>query len=138
MRIAISSEPKLLPILQGAVRWQARESGFSEADAESLALAIDEAAANVIRYSYGGRPGLMLSLEMAAHPDRMEFILEDSGPKVKAPAGRSPLPGDVCPGGSETPFIQTAIDTSCYDTGSAAGNRLKLVKFLPGKAPGSE
>lgn len=136
MRIAISSEPKLLPILRGAVRWQAREHGFSETDADGLALAIDEAAGNVIRYTYAGRPEMMLSLEIVAHPDRLEFLLEDSGSKVQAKAARFPSPEDVCPGGLGTPFIQTAIDTTCYDPGYGAGNRLKLVKFLPGQAAG--
>jgi anti-sigma regulatory factor (Ser/Thr protein kinase) len=135
MKIAISSEPKLLHILRGVIRWQARELGFSEADTDCLALAIDEAASNVIRHTYGGRPGIMLSLEIAVYADRLEFILEDSGPKVKAESIRPRSFDDVRPGGLGTLFIQTYTDTSCYDASYGEGNRLKLVKFLPGKAP---
>jgi len=135
MKIAISSEPKLLHILRGVVRWQAREHGFPDADADCLALAIDEAACNVILHTYGGQPGSMLSVEIVDHADRLEFILEDAGPKVNAELIRPRALDDVRPGGLGTLFIQTYVDTSCYDTSYCEGNRLKLVKFLPGKAP---
>ncbi|HVA00332.1 MAG TPA: ATP-binding protein [Terriglobia bacterium] len=137
MRIAISSEPKLLPILRGAVRWQALEHGFPEADADGLALAIDEAAGKVIACTYAGPPGMLLSLEIVAYPDRMEFLLEDLGPKVKAKAPRLPSPDDIPPGGSGTSF-QTTFNAIYYDPSYGAGNRLKLVKFLPGKVAGTE
>lgn len=90
MKIAISSDTKLLPILGGAVRWEAREHGFSEADADSLASAVDEAAGNAIRQS--SQPGIMLSLEMVAYPDRVELILEGSGPKVHLVKSLPPKP----------------------------------------------
>jgi anti-sigma regulatory factor (Ser/Thr protein kinase) len=138
MKITISSEPKLLRILRGAVRWQARENGFSETEADCLALAIDEAACNVIQHTYSNRPGMMLSLEMFNYPDRIEFILEDSGPKVKADSVRPRALDDLRPGGLGTLFIQTFVDSSCYDASYCEGNRLKLVKFLPGKAPRKE
>jgi anti-sigma regulatory factor (Ser/Thr protein kinase) len=135
MKIAISSEPKLLHILRGVVRWQAGERGFSEADADCLALAIDEAASKVIHQTYAGHRGNTLSLEIVAYPDRMEFILEDSGPKVPEDAMRLRSADDVRRGGLGTLFIQTYMDTTCYDASYGEGNRLKLVKFLPGKGP---
>ena len=55
MRIAIGSEPRLLCILRTVVKFQSQEAGFSKPDAEHIALAIDEAAANIIRHTYGGR-----------------------------------------------------------------------------------
>ncbi len=82
MRIAIDSEPRLLSILRGVVRFCAREAGFSSAEAECLAMAIDEAAANIIRHTYAGRPDALLALEVTHFADRLEFILEDWGPKV--------------------------------------------------------
>ncbi|MCL5006367.1 MAG: ATP-binding protein [Acidobacteria bacterium] len=135
MKIAISSELKLLDILRGAVRWQTREHGFSEADADCLVQAIDEAASNVILQTYAGRPGNMLSLELVACADRMEFILEDAGPKVNRESTRPRSSDDMRLEGLAPHFIQTYMDTSCYDASYGEGNRLKLVKFLPGKFP---
>ena len=54
MRIAIGSEPRLLNILRAVVKFHAQEAGLSKSDAEYVALAIDEAAANVIRHTYCG------------------------------------------------------------------------------------
>ena len=138
MKIAITSEPKLLPLLHAAVRWQAREHGFSEADAEGLALAIGEAAGKIIHSTHAaGLPEMMLSLEMVAHPDRLELVLEDSGPKVNATAVPAPASRGVPRGGSESP-VQSGVDAGGYDSSCRAGNRLKLVKFLPGGSVGKE
>lgn len=124
--------------MRSAVRWQAQEKGFSEAEADCLALAIDEAASNVIRHTYKNHAGMPLSLEMLSYPDRMEFILEDAGPKVKAESVRPRALNDLRPGGLGTLFIHTFVDSSCYDATICEGNRLKLIKFLPGKAPKKE
>lgn len=51
MRVVINSEPQLLNILRGVVRYRAQEVGLSEEDAEAVALAVNEAASNVIRHT---------------------------------------------------------------------------------------
>lgn len=131
MRIAISSEPKLLHILRGAVRCRARESGFSPSDEDCMAMAIDEAAANVIRHTYRNRPDAKLALEIQAFPDRLEFILEDSGPRVQPETIRPRALDDVRPGGLGTYFIKCFMDKTYYDRDCRVGNRLRLIKYLP-------
>ncbi len=133
MRIVISSEPRLLKILRGVVKFRAQESGFPASDAECLSMAIDEAAANVIRHTYGNRPDAKLTLQIQAFPDRLEFLLEDSGPKVQAEAIQSRPLDEVRPGGLGTYFIGCFMDEKSYDTAYPDGNRLKMVKYLPGK-----
>src|SRR5580698_9704098 len=81
-KIAIGSEPRLLNILRGVVKFRAQEAGLSQADSDYLALAIDEAAANIIRHTYRGRKDGRMELEIRRLPDRLEFFLEDWGPKV--------------------------------------------------------
>lgn len=133
MRVVMTSEARLLHILRGVVRWRTREAGFPVSDAESLAMAIDEAAANVIRHTYGERADGRLALEIRTFPDRVEFVLEDWGPKVRAEQIRPRPLDDVRPGGLGTFFINSFMDTSSYDEDFAEGNRLKLVKYLPRK-----
>lgn len=138
MRIVISSEPRLLNVLRGVVRCRAQESGFAESDAEGLAMAINEAAANVIRHTYGGASGY-LALEVSRFPNRLEFILEDRGPKVRAEEIRPRSLDEVRPGGLGTLFISTFMDACEYDPDFADGNRLKMIKYFPRKgAPGDE
>jgi len=133
MRIAIASEPRLLSILRGVVRFRAREAGFSDSEAECLAMAIDEAAANIIRHTYGGRTDAPLALEVRCFRDRLEFILEDRGPKVCEDLIRPRPLEDIRPGGLGTFFIGSYVDERTYDRDFKDGNRLKLVKYLSGK-----
>jgi anti-sigma regulatory factor (Ser/Thr protein kinase) len=133
MRIAIGSEPRLLNILRGVVRFRAQEAGFSECEADCLAMAIDEAAANIIRHTYGGRPEARLVLEVRPFSDRLEFILEDWGPKVREELIRPRKLDDLRPGGLGTFFITSFMDECSFDQEFKEGNRLKLVKYLSRK-----
>ncbi len=138
MKIVISSQARLLNILRGVVRYRAQVAGFSESDVDCLALAIDEAATNVIRHAYGNRPDARLTLEIETYPDRIEFVLEDSGPKVRAETLRPRDLDDVRPGGLGTFFINSFMDRSCYDQDFVEGNRLRMVKYLPRKVSSSD
>jgi len=133
MRIVISSQPRLLHILRTVVKFYAQEAGFPKSDAEYIALAIDEAAANVIRHTYGNRQDERLAMEFHRLPDRMEFLIEDWGPKVRPDLIRPRPLDEVRPGGLGTFFIYAFMDECSYDLNFKEGNRLKLVKFLSRK-----
>ena len=131
LRISITSEPRLLHVLRGVVRWLAAASGFPAPDAECLAMAIDEAATNIIRHSYGNRADAKLALTVQAFPNRMEFVLEDQAPKIQGGFKPRQLE-DVRPGGLGTYFINCFMDEVGYDE-VPEGNRLRLVKYFPRK-----
>ena len=131
MKIVISSEPRLLHVLRGVVRRRAQESGLSPADEDCLAMAIDEAAANVIRHTYRNRSDARLALEILTFPDRLEFVLEDSGPRVQQEQIRPRSLEDVRPGGLGTYFISCFMDKISYDRDYNEGNRLRMIKYLP-------
>lgn len=134
MRIVISSDPRLLQVLRAVVTCQAQEAGFAASDAEGLAMAVDEAASNVIRHTYGNRRDATLALEIRTYPERIEFDLEDSGPAVQSQAVQPRALEDVRPGGLGTFFIKCFIDASSYDESFSGGNRLRLVKYLSRQA----
>jgi len=138
MKIVISSHPKLLHILRGVVRYRAHMAGFPQSDIDSMAMAIDEAAANVIRHAYKDRRDGTLALEILTLPDRMEFILEDTAPKVNPEAIRSRSLDDVRPGGLGTFFMNSFMDSCTFDERCAEGNRLIMIKFLPRKVSTSD
>jgi anti-sigma regulatory factor (Ser/Thr protein kinase) len=137
MRIEISSDPRLLQVLRAVVTCQAQEAGFAAPEAEGLAMAVDEAASNVIRHTYGDRHDAVLALEIRTYPDRIEFNLEDTGPPVQPGAVQPRALEELRPGGLGTFFIKCFIDASSYDASFSGGNRLRLVKYLSRKA-GSE
>ena len=116
MRIEIGSETRLLPVLRGVVRWRAKESGLSERDADCLVMAVDEAAANVIRHTYGERKVARPALDIRAYEDRIELVLEDWVPKGSFGAGAALAHWmTFVPGGLGTFFIKSFVDEACYD-----------------------
>jgi anti-sigma regulatory factor (Ser/Thr protein kinase) len=129
MRMVISTEPRLLHIMRGVVRYYARQAGFPESEVYRLALAVDEAATNVIRHTYGNRPNGRLALEVRNLPDRLEFVLEDTGPKVRPDTIRPRALDDVRPGGLGCFFMKSFTDSCTYDETFTEGNRLRMVKF---------
>jgi anti-sigma regulatory factor (Ser/Thr protein kinase) len=137
MRITISSQARLLHVLRSVVRWQAQQAGFGDSEADCLSMAIDEAASNIIRHAYCNRPDGRLSVDVKRFDDRIEFSLEDSGPKVNPEKIRPRSLEEVRPGGLGTYFINCFMDAAIYDESFTGGNRLKLVKYLPGRGTAS-
>jgi anti-sigma regulatory factor (Ser/Thr protein kinase) len=133
IRISISSQPRLLNIVRAVVKFCAQQAGVALAESEYLALAIDEAAANVIRHTYCGSHAECLAVEIHTFPDRLEFFLEDWGPKVDEKSIRPRALDELRPGGLGTFFIYSFMDQCGYDPDFTGGNRLKLVKFLTRK-----
>jgi len=133
IKVVISSQPRLLCILRAVVVSRSQATGIAGADADHLALAVDEAAANVIRHTYCGRHEGLMALEIRRLPDRLEFILQDWGPKVQEELIRPRPLNDLRPGGLGTFFIFNIMDAVSYDHDLEQGNRLRMVKFLPGK-----
>ncbi len=101
-------------------------------------MAIGEAAANVIRHTYNNRADAKLGLEIQTFPDRLEFVLEDSGPPVRPETVRPRSLDDIRPGGLGTFFISCFMDKSSYDRNCVEGNRLRMVKYLPRRASSSD
>lgn len=137
MRVVISSHPRLLNVLRSVVKYRAQQAGFPESDVDWLAMAIDEAAANVIRHAYQNSQDGKLALIIQAFADRMEFILEDWAPKVNPEKVRPRPLEEIRPGGLGTFFMYSFMDSCCFDENFEAGNRLIMVKYLPRKVSGN-
>jgi len=130
LRIVITSEARLLNVLRSAVRFSAHSAGVPSSDVDCLTMAVDEAASNIIRHVYKDQPSGHLKLDVRAFADRIEFTLEDSGPKVSPGSWRPRTLDDVRPGGLGTFFIKCFMDEISYDEDFPEGNRLRLVKHF--------
>jgi anti-sigma regulatory factor (Ser/Thr protein kinase) len=60
----------------------AEAAGFSAADADAVALATDEAVANVVEHAYAGRPGAPVQVRFALRPDELRVEVVDQGVTV--------------------------------------------------------
>ncbi len=95
-----------------------------------MAMAVDEAASNIIRHTYEDRPDGRLALEIRTFPDHFEFLLEDRGPKLPPRAWQPRALDEIRPGGLGTYFINCFMDGISYDDDFPGGNRLRLVKYF--------
>ncbi len=95
-------------------------------------MAVDEAASNIIRHSYGNRPDNELTLTAQVLSDRLELMLEDRAPRVEGSKCRPRALEDLRPGGLGTYFINHFMDEVAHED-VPEGNRLRLVKYFPRK-----
>ncbi len=96
---------------------------------DEVVLAVDEACANTIRHSYGGRADECFSLEFRSHAHGLEIELRDTG--ETAPADKTAVTmaartgeANLRPGGLGIPLIRQVFDEVEFLAESPRGNRV--------------
>lgn len=131
MEVKIASDPKYLKILRSTVYHLAKLCNFSNKEGNALTLAVDEAAANIIKHAYKNEKDKPILMHCKIHDDRLEIVLRDSGRKVDTSEIKSRELQDVKPGGLGVHFIKSTMDVVNYDNSLEEGNKLTLAKYLP-------
>jgi anti-sigma regulatory factor (Ser/Thr protein kinase) len=126
----VPSHPRFLAVVRAAVGELGSVSGLPEAECRAIALAVDEALANIIRHAYHGDFNRAIEINCRALADRLEFTLLDQG-EPPDPARLEPHPlDDVALGGRGTYIIRSTMDEVCYEQVFGV-NQLRLCKRLP-------
>jgi serine/threonine-protein kinase RsbW len=129
LKLVLSSDPRLLGAVRGAVAELASAAGFAEEDCRAITLAVDEALTNIIRHAYDNRHDKSVELTCRSLDNGLEFILRDRGrPVDPAKVCARPLEA-VRPGGLGTHIIRQIMDRVCYEP-LPDGNELRLVKYV--------
>jgi len=137
LKLELTSDPGLLGGVREEVERLAGSFGFSEPDCRAVTRAVDEALANIIRHSYGGKEDqpievLFRALEQQANSDAgagLEILLCDRGPAINPKQMRPRALEDVRPGGLGLHFIRQGMDVVEYNRVNE-GNRLRMVKYI--------
>lgn len=79
MRKTWPAVPDSVPEICQWVYDLARETGFSEREAERWVLAVEEVAINIVHYAYGDGPAETIEVETLPSPSGMTVRLLDSG-----------------------------------------------------------
>lgn len=129
IKFAMPSDARYLPVVRGAVGNLASAVGWEEAECRAIALAVDEALANVIRHAYHNRTDGLIELECKESGDGLEFVLLDRGdaPDLSKICAREI--GCDQPGGLGTHIIREVMDHVSYNE-SPEGNRFVATKRL--------
>ena len=130
--VRLFSDPKLLAPTRAFIDALSKNIGFSEKSRGLLALAVDEALANVIRHGYSERTdGLIwLNIWRLSDPLGLRIVLEDLGRSVDPSLIKGRDLADIRPGGLGVHIIKETMTESKWEARPGGGMRLTLVKLL--------
>ena len=104
--------------------------GLPEEECRGIALAVDEALANIIRHAYHGERDRLIEMRCEGGADGLEFTLLDQGdPPDPERLEAHPL-DDVALGGRGTHIMRAVMDEVRYEQ-SYRGNQVRLRKKVP-------
>jgi anti-sigma regulatory factor (Ser/Thr protein kinase) len=116
-------------VVRGAIGPLAAAIGWDETECRAIALALDEALANVIRHAYRSRADGVIELECRESADGLEITLLDHGDAPDRSKICARELGCEQPGGLGTHIIKTVMDCFSYEA-SPEGNRFVATKRL--------
>jgi len=116
-------------VVRAVVEQFAAAAGAPESGCCALALAVQEAVANIIRHAYGNRHDQPIDLTCSARADTLEFVLLDEGMAADPDRFCARPLGEVRTGGFGTHIMAQAMDGVQYER-LPHHNRLRMVKHL--------
>jgi anti-sigma regulatory factor (Ser/Thr protein kinase) len=138
LMLAVYSNPRWLSVVRGAVERLTETLGFPAVQCRSITRAVDEALTNIVRHSYGNRPGQPITMyfrrarrhrQWEEIESGLEILLCDRGQAVDPSKFRGRPLEEIRPGGLGLYFIRQAMDIVEFSRKSGT-NRLRLVRDL--------
>jgi anti-sigma regulatory factor (Ser/Thr protein kinase) len=127
VRLQVSSDPRLLGLIRGALEVWLQIIGFDRDRRSEVVLAVDEACSNCIRHAYDGRTDEQVDVVLALSEDWIEITVSDRGaPCPKECTEYRPLEipeaDDLKPGGLGVKLIYEVFDEVSFHPGPTRGN----------------
>ena len=88
MELRFPSENRYLHMVHQLTKTLAESTGFEAVEAEQIALAVDEAATNVIQHAYGGEPGHEIEVHFDPEGESLDIVIFHEGEAL----GSVPVP----------------------------------------------
>ncbi|MEM9166588.1 MAG: ATP-binding protein [Planctomycetota bacterium] len=133
--ISLRSKPIYLAGTRELIVGIAKRLGFSDQLAAQIALASDEALANVINHGYGRREDgiihVLLWPEAEPGVKGLRLVIEDEGVQIDPDKICGRDLDDVKPGGLGVHIMREVMDIVRYERRDQAGMRLTMIKRLP-------
>jgi len=79
MELRFPSENRYLHMVHQLTKNLAESTGFEAVEAEQIALAVDEAATNVIEHAYGGEPGHEIEVHFDPEGESLNIVIFHEG-----------------------------------------------------------
>jgi len=133
VELKLPSDPKFLKIIRGTISYLCEIGGFAAEDVNAITVAVDEAASNIIRHTYNGDRSRDIVVYFDLDDEKVRVVLRDFGDKIDPQKIKPRNLDEIRPGGLGVHLIKSTMDVVDYDNTLDVGNRLTLVKYLPGK-----
>ena len=140
LRIELVSHSRYLSCVRECMAQTARQFGFAEAQSSQIALAVDEAIANVIKHGYADRTDGLIWVSIYPLGDDeirgtgIKIVIEDEARQVEPSCIKGRDLADIRPGGLGVHIIREIMDEVCYEKRATSGMRLTLCKWTKGRA----
>ncbi len=129
----IEARANLLSVIRHALAAWCQRAGLDANRTDRICMAVDEAAANIIRHAYGeshGRIRVSAFEERGSSPPMLCFVLDDDGAQVDLDTIRSRDLTDVRPGGLGVHLIREVMDEATWAHRPDGGTRLTMRTLL--------
>lgn len=107
---------------------RAEGANLDDDDHYQLLLAVNEAASNIVRHAYNGRPGDSITVSSDLYPDRIVIRLSHYGSSFDPSAARPPSFDGSREGGFGVYMIEQCVDEVQYLSAPDGKNTIQLVK----------
>ena len=131
IKIELHSNPTLLPAMRGLIVGLGERYGFTDHETAHVALAVDEALANVIRHGYDSDVDKTIWITCTIDPGpppRLIIEIEDEGKQIDPEFIKGRPLDEIRPGGLGVHIMREVMDRCEFSTRAQSGMRLILEK----------
>lgn len=132
--MAVKSDPSCFREIRRWIRQGAANAGFGIQASRDLAMAANEACANIHRHAYQGRCDGRIDLEMEIGEDRFQLRIRDYGVRFDTAGYRPPDLRRPSEGGYGL-YLMKALTDRVVISSRGAGTEVIMEKFRPGRRP---
>jgi len=126
--LRIQSDPRYLALVRRNLEFLLAQDEVLDQEIQKIVLAVDEAAANVIRYAYQGDTEQLMDFEFSLSPDWLTIAIRDYGQKPDLEKIKPRELEEIRPGGLGTRFMREVMDEVNYDISPPSGTILTMKK----------
>lgn len=130
IKLTIPSNAKYLSLVRQVLQQLFTCHETPEEIARKLVLCVDEACANVIKYSYEGRDDRPIEFSFSMDDNNFCVKIRDYGKQCDTDSFKPRCLDDVKPGGLGTHFMNEIMDEVTYCTEREQGTLLTMSKNL--------
>ena len=129
IHMRLLSQPRLLASVRSMVVALSERIGFGEVESGHVALAVDEALANIIRHGYEQRENETIEMNvwvLTSPKPGIRIIIEDEAPQIDPELMKGRDLDNIRPGGLGVHIINEIMETVEYSHRDGGGMKLSM------------